>query len=1021
MPGRHVFVPLTHPERTLSALVRVGGEGHDRRMGSGAEGDGTLDQVVELRVHGVSGTKPESVLGDPYPTQVAGDEAARIFRRTTPVVEATYGRSRIVEAFHWGRLTSGSATRALWLLLVPFALLNLARFTMLLPHQQSDVRRRDQAATAVLRLLGLGLTLLLVATACFVGWTIGAPRFDWYPEGGGYFVLLGAIPAAVIVTLVWWFGRQVFTHDPAGGMVPWRTPYGSFDDVGFWSGSPNASRLRAAHVVASLGLFGLLALATVAPFDADAAVAAPIAWSVLVAVNAVVVLYGVWLVALEPSRSRRVESSSLDTVRLSDRVARARIAAVPVTAASVFLAAWAQDHGAGSPLGDAVAADAPAGPPEITISWLAVIVSLLLVALAITTWQQRQGPVADRLLKGDATDPSYPLVPPAFRPFWRGWGPWLLTVVAVALAFGLSTVLVFWTSSVIGNGRLPTIFGFSAAIWGGAALLLAASIVPLAGAALERPLAKWPWFVAIGAAAVLFVQDRRTTVDLRDLWYLVPLALVGLSLRLLLGQDADGPYTALLAEDYPPDPVAGGGADDLQRGRRAVLTRWFIAESRTRYHRVIGFLAAVSGLALVLASIASLGNLRPTVLGGTVSSGVTAVTSSALFTFGVAVVSAVAAALIGLGLTTLRDPEKRRTVGIIWDVLSFWPRDAHPLCPPPYGGRAVLGVATRAVQLAEPRDVGGLGARAVVVSGHSQGSLISVGAIAVLDYLGWPSADPPVSRTEAAAADDGPVAAAAPVFDSPGLPWLHPARARSVLPRLSLVTYGSQLQFLYGRMFPTYFGYGRMSWLYLQALRRTSGSEPLPPTAESRWRNVYRWTDPLGAPALSWPAGVDRPGPQTTEWLGFAWAADDPTRPRTAEPRVTTVRGVPHRWYKIGSDLRLVDPAVVAESALEPRLPPLGHSDYPLDPVFDVVVADLAEPRGTQTTSTPMPPTPTPEAPDLPVTPSTPPGAEGATPSGAEPPEAEAPTSSGAEPPEAEAPPGAEPPATPPESWSDAT
>jgi hypothetical protein len=188
-------------------------------MRSGAGDDGTLDQVVELRVHGVSGTKPESMLGDPNPAQVAGDEAARIFRRTTPVVEATYGRSRIVEAFHWGRLTSGSATRALWLLLVPFALLNLARFTMLLPHQQSDVRRRDQAATAVLRLLGLGLTLLLVATACFVGWTVGAPRFDWYPAGGGYFVLLGAVAPAAIVALVWWFGRQVFTHDPAGGMV----------------------------------------------------------------------------------------------------------------------------------------------------------------------------------------------------------------------------------------------------------------------------------------------------------------------------------------------------------------------------------------------------------------------------------------------------------------------------------------------------------------------------------------------------------------------------------------------------------------------------------------------------------------------------------------------------------------------------------------------------------------------------------------------------------------------------------
>ncbi len=956
-------------------------------MASGAGDDGTLDQVVELRVHGVSGTKPESMLGDPNPAQVAGDEAARIFRRTTPVVEATYGRSRIVEAFHWGRLTSGSATRALWLLLVPFALLNLARFTMLLPHQQSDVRRRDQVATAVLRLLGLGLTLLLVATACFVGWTIGAPRFDWYPNSGGYFVLLGAVPAAATVTLVWWFGRQVFTHDPAGGLVPWRTPYGSFDDVGFWSGSPNTSRLRAAHVLSALGVFGLLALSLVNSAASVGHWAVSSAVTCLVAANAFVLMSGIWLVAFEPSRSRPVQSSSVDSVRLSTRLSRGRALAVPLTATSVFLAAWSRDH--------PQLCMPTWGTAEDTISILAVLLSLLLVALVATTALQRTGPVATKLLAGDASDASYPLVPPAFRPFWRGWGPLLLTVLAVALAFGLSTVLAFWTSSVTGSGELPVMFRFSAAIWGVAALLLVGSLVPLAGGVLERPVAKWPWYAAITSAVALFLLDNRSTLDLSDLWYVVPVGLAGLALRLLVAQDENGPYVTLLKQDYPASAVGGGGIADLERGRRSVLARWFIAESRTRYHRVVGPLAGLSGLALVVASIASLGSVRPSLLKGEIQEAVNWLASSGLFTFGLTVVSAVAAALVGLGLTTLRDPEKRRTVGIIWDVLSFWPRDAHPLCPPPYGGRAVLGVATRAVQLAEPQDVGGLGAKAVVVSGHSQGALISVGALAVLDYLGWPTPAP-----SPATADDA-VSPLAPVFDAPGLPWLHPARARSVLPRLSLVTYGSQLQFLYARMFPTYFGYGRMSWLYQQALRRTAG-EPgrtAPPT-EARWRNLYRWTDPLGAPVLSWPAGAERPGPQTTQWLGFAWQGGQDL-PRQADPRETTVRGVIHRWYKIGSDLRLVDPAVVAESALEPRLAPLGHSDYPADPVFDVVVADLAEPRDTPSQQPTPPPVP-------PVTPSVRPDAEGPTPSGAEPPEVDAPA-------------GAEPPATPPENWSAAT
>ena len=115
----------------------------------------------------------------------------------------------------------------------------------------------------MLRLLGLALTLLLVVSAGFIGWAVGASRLTWLGDHDGYRVLLGAVPAAAVVALTWWFGRQVFIHDPPGGAAPWRTPFGSFDDVGFWTGSPMTSRHRAAHTVTSLGVVGLLALALV--------------------------------------------------------------------------------------------------------------------------------------------------------------------------------------------------------------------------------------------------------------------------------------------------------------------------------------------------------------------------------------------------------------------------------------------------------------------------------------------------------------------------------------------------------------------------------------------------------------------------------------------------------------------------------------------------------------------------------------------------------------------------------------
>src|SRR5918999_5473981 len=123
------------------------------------------DQVVELRVHGVSGTPPERMLDDPHPKQVAGDDDGRVFRRSHPLEVELGGSERVVEAFHWGRFTAGSATRALWLLLLPFAVVNLARYALLLPQRR---RLLDRIADLLLRLLGLLLTLTFVITSAYL-------------------------------------------------------------------------------------------------------------------------------------------------------------------------------------------------------------------------------------------------------------------------------------------------------------------------------------------------------------------------------------------------------------------------------------------------------------------------------------------------------------------------------------------------------------------------------------------------------------------------------------------------------------------------------------------------------------------------------------------------------------------------------------------------------------------------------------------------------------------------------------
>ncbi|MGC3000869.1 hypothetical protein ACPF8X_21530, partial [Streptomyces sp. G35A] len=120
--------------------------------------------------------------------------------------------------------------------------------------------------------------------------------------------------------------------------------------------------------------------------------------------------------------------------------------------------------------------------------------------------------------------------------------------------------------------------------------------------------------------------------------------------------------------------------------------------------------------------------------------------------------------LIGLGFVLLvtwgrrayKDPSARRTIGILWDVGTFWPRAAHPFAPPCYAERAVPDLTWRIATWT--RATGGR----LVISGHSQGSVLAAATA-----------------------------------------WQLPPSTRK---RVALLTYGSPLERLYGRWFPAHFG-----------------------------------------------------------------------------------------------------------------------------------------------------------------------------------------------------------------------
>ena len=131
------------------------------------------------------------------------------------------------------------------------------------------------------------------------------------------------------------------------------------------------------------------------------------------------------------------------------------------------------------------------------------------------------------------------------------------------------------------------------------------------------------------------------------------------------------------------------------------------------------------------------------------------------------------------------DPTKRRTIGVLWDVGTFWPRSYHPLSPPCYTERAVPELQRRMWWL---HDNGGR----VMLVAHSQGAVLATAALV------QPGCRP-----------DGD----------------HPA----------LITFGSPVCKLYGWSFPAYFDQDLL--------------EPLEPGGEGRlndWRNFYYPTDPIG-------------------------------------------------------------------------------------------------------------------------------------------------------------------------------
>ncbi|RJN31416.1 hypothetical protein [Nesterenkonia natronophila] len=137
--------------------------------------------IREFRVHGVGGSPGASMLGVPPEDTVVIQQG----RRTRVIARAG---DRRVEGYDWGRLTTDSPLQPLWVLLLPFTLINVAGWA----HGEFSAGRLRLRATRWAVHVSAGLL-----TASFMLWTaiIGIDYLGYQTIGriGGVAQVLGVV------------------------------------------------------------------------------------------------------------------------------------------------------------------------------------------------------------------------------------------------------------------------------------------------------------------------------------------------------------------------------------------------------------------------------------------------------------------------------------------------------------------------------------------------------------------------------------------------------------------------------------------------------------------------------------------------------------------------------------------------------------------------------------------------------------------------------------------------------------
>ncbi|MDV9190745.1 hypothetical protein R6L23_21450 [Streptomyces sp. SR27] len=701
--------------------------------------------ALELLVHGVGGATPQDMLDDPRTVRVTGDRTAAVYRRAEDLDAEDhperYAARPVPEAYCWSNLTSGDGARALWLLLLPFMVVNLAHW------MRPPARRRPGLVRlygVLVRLVALTLTVLLTAAACEVAldltawqcaatagcadahsWLgfLSAGRGGWWSLPGRRLALAALVPTA-LVGLLWYLSNRTWSayeaqRPPAGYDAPLPDPRTEPEPAG--AGPADGQT----HGTASAGITPpSTASPGPTPPDTDPAEPRP-------ALGRPGFWYGRRLVA---------------------RLRAAHTSAGFLTVAAALVTATvrhdAVNPGPGAVLGRLLQAALAVlalvvlwvvcrrGRSErrldlrverALVSWLPGASLALLVLTALHACWPRPGWTSTGTLPGDAVFGALTLAQGGLvvalgvvalllqrprrdpRTALRGLGGPAVAMLACALGGVMSGGVAQRVADWLDGPATPGMGDAGPRIAPPVLLSWQASVIPVLLLLLLAPAAVLAVRTVLAGRRLRAAVEADYPGDERD--------------PVRTGQIADGRARASLTDSAPVLVGVVSGAT-LLLGAGSVAGAWTSGNVPGR---------AFDGAHPALASLAS----------------ATQALGSWMIGFGFLL-------FVTWGRRAYKDASARRTIGILWDVGTFWPRAAHPFAPPCYAERAVPDLTWR--MSSWTRSTGGR----LVISGHSQGSVLAAAAV-------W---------------------------------QLRPGTRR----RVALLTYGSPLERLYGRWFPAYFG-----------------------------------------------------------------------------------------------------------------------------------------------------------------------------------------------------------------------